>query len=111
MVSVARKGGAGKHTQRVDQILTKLALQCDDLSARTADVRVYVERLPEVIDRGRTWPRAYVEQYAHIRLQDGPKGVEEPAVRVDLLLILLLETENDLNGNDAFVRRFNLEGR
>ena len=36
-----------------------------------------------------------------VRLEERAEGVEEPAVRVDLLGVLLLETEHDLAGHDC----------
>ena len=33
-----------------------------------------------------------------VGLDEGTKGVEEPSVTVQLLLVLFLETEDDLNG-------------
>ena len=45
----------------------------------------HIERLPQLVDRGRTGLRSHVEQDAHVRLQDRSESVEEPSVRVDLL--------------------------
>jgi hypothetical protein len=35
-------------------------------------------------------------------LEDGAKGLEKPAVGIDFLLILFLETKEQLTGDDAF---------
>jgi hypothetical protein len=42
-------------------------------------------------------------------LQEGSESIEEPAMTVDLLLILLLHTEDDLRGHDALVRIFEVQ--
>ena len=44
-------------------------------------------------------------------LQETSKSVEEPAVTVDLLLILLLHTKDDLRGHDTLVRIFEVQVR
>ena len=54
-----------------------------------------------MIDRGRARCRANVQKDANVRLENRTKGIEEPAMRVDLLLILLLETEDNLHRNDS----------
>ncbi len=77
-----------------------------------------------------SWPCTHIEEYAYIRLTRTPqhscrekysaglpylqqrsKGVEEPAVTVDLLLILLLHTEDDLRRYDALVGIFEVQIR
>lgn len=42
---------------------------------------------------GGPWHGADIEEDTDIGLEDGTKRVEEPAVRVDLLLVFLFETE------------------
>lgn len=98
-------------TKGVDQVLTILALQCDDLTTSTSYVRVDVERLPQVVNGGRTGHGTNIKQHANVGLQDGAKRVEEPSVRVDLLLILLLQTEDHLDRNQSAIRTFDLHGR
>ena len=44
-------------------------------------------------------------------LQERPESVEEPAMTVDLFLILLLHTEDDLRGHDPLVRIFEVQVR
>jgi hypothetical protein len=53
--------------------------------------------------------RSDIQEHADVGLEDGTKGIEEPTMRVDLLLVLLFEAENDLNGDDAFLCTFNLQ--
>ena len=52
-----------------------------------------------------------IEEDADVGLKDGAERVEKPSMTVDLLLILLLEAENQLNRNHAFVRGIDLECR
>ena len=77
-------------------MLTILALQRDDLTARAAHVRVNVESFPEMINGGGAWHSTNVKQHADIGLQNRAECVEEPSMRVDLLRVLLLQTEDDL---------------
>jgi hypothetical protein len=58
----------------------------------------------------RAWTRhcTDVEQDANIGLEDGAKGIKEPTVGIDLLLVLLFETKDDLDGHNTFLRAFNL---
>ena len=63
-----------------------------------------------MVDRGRTRHRADIEEYADVGLEDGTKGVEEPAMRVDFLLVLFFEAEDDLDGDDASLRTLDLHG-
>ena len=44
---------------------------------------------------------AAVEEDADVGLEDGAEGLEEPAMGVDFLLILLFETEDHLTWHDA----------
>ena len=61
-----------------------------------------------MVDGTRARPRTDVEKNADVWLENRAEGVEEPAVRVDLLLVLLLEAKYYLNGDDALLRAFNL---
>ena len=101
----------GRRTERVDQILSVLALQRDDLTARASDIRVDVERFPQVVNRSRAGHSPHVQQYTNVWFQDRTESVEEPTVRVDLLLVLLLQAEDDLHGHEALLCAFDLHGR
>ena len=46
-----------------------------------------------------------------VRPDKRTKSVEEPALRIDLLLVLLLEAENNLHGYEALLSAFDLVGR
>lgn len=52
-----------------------------------------------------------VEQNADVRVQGLPKGVEEPTMRVQLPLVLFLQTEDQLAGHDALLGALELEIR
>jgi hypothetical protein len=69
-----------------------------------SNIRVPIKCFPEVIQAIRTRPSPNIEQDADIRLQNRTKRIEEPPMRVDFLLIVLLHEEDDLRGNDPFVR-------
>ena len=56
-----------------------------------------------MVDRARSRPRTDVKKYANVRVENRAKGVEEPAMRVDLFLVLLLEAEYDLHRYDPFL--------
>ena len=61
----------------------------------------------------RAWTRhcTNIEQDANIGLENGTKGVEEPTMGIDLLLIFLLETKDDLHRHNTLLRAFKLVGR
>ena len=61
-----------------------------------------------MIDRARARPRADVKKDADIWLKNRAKGVEEPAMRIDLLLVLLLEAEDYLHGDDTLLGALDL---
>lgn len=98
-------------TKRIHKLLPIFAFKGDDFTASATDIGVDVERLPEMINRAWTRHRTDVEQDANIGLENGAKGVEEPTMGIDLLLIFLLETEDNLHGHNAFLRAFELVGR
>jgi hypothetical protein len=50
-------------------------------------------------------------RYRKPYLQEWTKRIEEPPVAVDLLLIPLLHTEDDLRGHDALVGIFKVQVR
>ena len=61
-----------------------------------------------MVDRARAGPGANVQKDANVWLKNRSKGIEEPSVRVDLLLILLLETEDNLHRYDSLLCAFDL---
>ena len=63
-----------------------------NLSTRSTEMLVVVESLPEVVDTPLARLGSCVEKADDVGLQMLPDGVEEPAMRVDLLHILLFET-------------------
>jgi hypothetical protein len=88
-------------TQRIEQILPIFTLECNNLTASTADIRIDIERLPQVVYGRRTGLSADIEQDADVRLQNWAKGIEEPPMRVDLFLVLFLKAEDDLDWYDT----------
>ena len=116
MTSTESKGGRlarkdEKQTKRIKEFLPVFAFEGDNFAASAADIRVDIKRLPEMINRA--WPRhcTDIEQDANIWLENRAKGVEEPTMGVDLFLIFLFETEDDLHGHNAFLRAFELVRR
>lgn len=79
------------------------AFESDDPTAGAAELGIDVKCLPEMVYGSWTWHRTSRRAQT---LKDGPKGVEEPAVRVDFLLVLLLDvsilrergSDGDLSG-------------
>jgi hypothetical protein len=56
-----------------------------------------------MIQTGAARSCTHVKQNAYIGVQQRSKGAEKPSVRVELLCVLFLETENDLDRNTALV--------
>ncbi len=100
-----------RQTERVYELLPVCAFEGDNFTASATDIGVDVERLPEMINRARTRLCTDIEQDANIGLENRAKGVKEPTMGIDLLLVFLLETKDDLHGNNAFLRSFELVGR
>lgn len=61
-----------------------------------------------MINRAGTRLGTDIEEDANVGLKNRAKRIEEPAVGVDLLLIFLLQTKDDLHGNNTFLRAFDL---
>jgi len=62
-----------------------------------------------MVYRRRARHGTHIEEDADVGLEDGAKGVEEPSMRVDFLLVLFFEAEYDLDGYDAFFCAFDFE--
>ena len=62
-----------------------------------------------MVYRRRARHGTHIKEDADVGLEDGAKGVEEPSMRVDLLLVLFFETKDDLNRYDAFFCAFDFE--
>ncbi len=97
--------------ERVQQVAAPASFHSFNLAAGAGDVGVGVEGLPQVVQGGARGAGADVEQDAHVRIEGLAEGVEEPAVRVELLLVLLLEAEDHLAGDDALLGALELEVR
>jgi hypothetical protein len=100
-----------RRTKRIQKLLPVFAFQGDDFTASAADIGVEVECLPKMINRARTRHRTDVKQDANIGLENGAKSIKEPTVGIDLLLVLLFETKDDLYGHNTFLRAFDLVRR
>jgi len=78
-------------------VLPVFSLQSDDFTTGTTDVGVDIECLPQVINRGGPGHSPDINKNANVGLEDRSKGVEEPTMRVDLFLVFLFQTEQDLD--------------
>ena len=63
-----------------------------------------------MVNRSGSGHGSNINKDANVWLEDRTKGVEEPTVRVDLFLVLLLQTEQDLDGDMAAFGPLNVEG-
>lgn len=97
--------------QRVEEVRSKFTLHCFDLTASARHVRIRVECLPQMVQRGTTRTSTDIEKDADIGIQRLAEGVEAPSVRVELALVLLLETEEQLDRNNALLGTLELEIR
>lgn len=97
-----------RQTERIQELRPVFTLEGDNFTTSTAYIGVDVERLPEMINRAGTRHGTDIEEDANVRLENWAKRVEEPAMGVDLLLIFLLQAEDDLHGNNTFLRAFDL---
>jgi len=97
-----------RRTESIPELLPVFAFQGNDFTASTADIGIEIERLPEMINRARARHRTDVQEDANDRLKNGPKCVEEPAVRIDIFLLFLLQAKDDLHGNNTLLRPFDL---
>ena len=101
----------GEHERRTEWDQWSLpisALEGNDFVTGATHVRVDVECLPEMVDGAGVRPRTDVEKNVDVWLENGAKWVEEPPMRIDLLLILLLEADDYLHGDDALIKTLNL---
>lgn len=85
----------------IDQLLPPLAQHGVNFTARSTEVLVVVEGLPERQQRLGSGFRSGVQQNTDLRVEDAAKRVEEPSVRVDLLAVLLLQTKHHLHGREG----------
>lgn len=85
--------------QGIQEIPTTSTCVDLDLTTRSSDSRVLVERFPQLVDGGPTGLRSNIEKDADVGFENRSESVEEPPMRVELLLVLLLENEDDLNRN------------
>ena len=87
-----------RRDQRVDQVLAAGAEHGLDLAASAGAHGLEVEGLPQVVDGSAAGSGPGVDEDADVRIQHLAERLKEPPMRVDLLLILLLQAEEHLNG-------------
>lgn len=68
-----------------------------NLATSTAEILVIVEAFPEGQERSGARLGTGIEEDRNFRVQNATKGVEKPAVRVDLLAVRCLEAEDELH--------------
>ncbi|KAI6748967.1 hypothetical protein HG531_007914 [Fusarium graminearum] len=81
----------------VEQLLAALTQHGVNFTTSTTKILVVVETLPKSKERSGTGLGTRIKQNTHLRVQDTTEGVEQPSMRVDLLGVLLLQTEDHLN--------------
>ena len=83
--------------QRVDQVPPSLAQHGMDFTASSTQVFVVIEGLPK--RKEGPWPRLSprIKEDANFRIEDAPKSVEQPSVRIDFLAVLLFEAKYHLH--------------
>lgn len=91
--------------QWVQQILAAGTQHGLNFTASATAHGFQVECLPQVIDGIAARASTSIEKDADVGIQDTAKSLEEPSVRVDLLLILLLQAEEHLHGLSSVDKR------
>src|SRR5438034_443786 len=87
------------------EALTSVKCHCDpafaqhgmNLPTGAAKILVVVKSLPQSKQRLRSWFRACIEKDANLRIENTTKRIEKPTMGVDLLAVLLLQTEYHLH--------------
>ena len=82
--------------QRVEQFLA-VDQHSLDLTASTSTHRLEIERFPELVDRVLSGLCTGIDKDTDVRIKNGAESLEEPTMRVDLLLILFLQAEEHLH--------------
>ena len=72
---------------------------CLDLAAGTRAHGLQVEGFPQLVDGMISGPGSCINEDADVRVQDGAESLEEPTMRIDLLLVLLLKAKHHLDGD------------
>lgn len=83
--------------ERVDEVLAARAQHGLDFTAGAGAHGFEIEGLPQMVNGATAGLGTSVDKHADIGIQNAPKGLEEPTMRVDLLLVLFLEAEQHLN--------------
>jgi hypothetical protein len=83
--------------ERVDQVPPSFTQHGVDFTTRTTQILVVVEGFPQSQERLGTGFRTGIEQDTDFRVQNAAERVEQPTVGVDLLAVLLFQTEDHLH--------------
>ena len=92
--------------QRIEKLLSTLDHSMN-FTTSASQMGVIVEGFPKVIDGLVPGFSTSIDKDTNLRVEHLPNSIEEPTVGVDLLLILGLEDENNLHG-DEIVRVFTM---
>lgn len=82
--------------QRIEKILSSGPQHGLNLTTGTCTLRVDLKRFPKRVYTRSTRLCSGVNQHAHIGIQHRAESLEEPTMRVDLLLIVFLQTKHYL---------------
>ena len=64
--------------KRIQKLLSVFILEGEEFTASTADIRVDVECLPQMINRAETRHGTDVKENANVGSKNGPKRIKEP---------------------------------
>ena len=87
----------------VEQILAESAFHGNNFPASAGDIRVEIEGFPKMIERISARTGATIEENANVGTKNWAESLEKPAMRIDFLLIMLLETEEHLARHNTLV--------
>jgi hypothetical protein len=83
---------------RIYEVDTIFAPKRQSIPTSGPDTRVNIKCLPHVVNRGWPWGDTGIYYYAYIGLKNRTKSLKNPAMRVNLVLRLSLDAEDNLNG-------------
>lgn len=98
----------GSH-ERIQEIEAVFPFEGNDFSARTTNIGIDIECLPQMVDGSGAGHSSDIKKNTDVWLKDRTKSVEEPTMGINFLLILLLETEDNLNGTSTSLRTLKAE--
>ena len=95
--------------QRVEQTEHVLTLSSLDLTSSAGNIGVLIKCLPQVVERHRLWSSSNIEQNTNVGLKGTTEGIEEPSVRVQLFLVVFLQTKDNLARHYSLLGTLELE--